>query len=212
MKKYLSLFFVLALAIITNLSIVNAEDVPAPTGTDADTPATLRTDTKEARMKALEALRIEREKIDAKIKALRSETKEKIGNLREQIKSEKDAAKAKIKESRIIGRENALKKFDALILRINNLKDKVNAQITKSKTNGVDVATAEGLVATAETKLVDAKAKIAEVSTLLSGSANELTKENKNTLKTLMKEIETLTKDAYRALNDAIKSLKEARN
>ena len=126
------------------------------------------------------------------------------------IKLEKDAAKAKIKEKRIVGRENALKRFDEAVLRISNLKDKVSAQVEKFVAKGVDTASAEDFVATAETKLSEAKAKIIEANALFSVSIDELTAENKTALKTLVKDIETLIRNAHKALNDGIKALKDA--
>ena len=133
-----------------------------------------------------------------------------MDTLRANIKLEKDAVKAKIKETRVAVRENALKRFDEAVVRINNLKDRVNTQITKLLAKGVDTTNAENLVATAETKLSDIKTKIAEANALLAVSVDELTAENKTALKTMVKEIETMLRDAHKALNDAVKALKDA--
>ena len=143
------------------------------------------------------------------IKSQREAAKQKLAVLKEQIKNEKNNAQAKIKMARIAGRENALAKFDAAVLRITNLKVKVVAEIAKLETKGVDVSSAQSSVATAETKLSAANGKIAEINALLSTSINELSKADKTKLRTLGEDTETLIKNAHLALIDAIGSLKD---
>jgi hypothetical protein len=126
------------------------------------------------------------------------------------LKNEKNKAKAKIKELRITGREQALMRFDAAVVRINDLKDKVNAEIVKLDASGIDTTDAKNFVATAETKLATAQSNIAQASTLLSGSTNQLSAANKTQLQTLAKDTQTLIVDAHQALNDAVNSLKDA--
>lgn len=150
-----------------------------------------------------------REEIKKQIETIREEAKTKMEALRESIKNEKDVEKAKIKELRINGRENALQRFDAAVIRISDLKDRVNTQITKLEAKGINVTNAKVFVATAETKLTNAKNKIAEINALLALSINELTPENKTKLRTLAQETQTLIVEAHGALGDAIKSLKE---
>ena len=151
-----------------------------------------------------------KQEIQAEIKTRREEVKQNMKDLRDKIKEEKDTVRAKIKELRITGREKALERFDAAVERINGLKVRVDAQITKLEARGVDVINAENFVATAEIKLSDAKTKIVEANALLALSIDELGAENRTKLATLAKEVQSLIKEAHRALNDAIKSLKEA--
>lgn len=142
-------------------------------------------------------------------KSQREAAKQKLAVLKEQIKKEKNDVQVKIKMVRVAGRENALARLDAAVLRITNLKVKVVAEIAKLEAKGVDVSSAKNSVATAETKLTAANEKIAEINTLLSASINELVKGDKTKLRTLGQDTETLIKDAHLALIDAIKSLKE---
>ena len=162
---------------------------------------------KKAKIKA--EIKTKRETIHAEIKATRQEAKKEMEQLKAKIKEEKDVIKAEIKQTRITGRENALKRFDAKVLRISELKDKVNAQIVKLEAKGVDVSATEDFTETAETKLSDIKAKIAEANAILSNSIDKLTTENKTALRTIIKDIETLLNEARKSLSAGIKSLKE---
>ncbi len=152
--------------------------------------------------------RAEEDSATGDLRVQREEAKKKMEAMRATLKTEKDAAKAKIAETRIEGREKALERFDGAVLRMKNLKDRVNAEITKLTAKGVNVTVAKALVVTAETKLAAATVKIAEANALLALSTEKLSKENKTKLMTLAKETQSLIKEAHEALNDAIKSLK----
>ncbi len=140
---------------------------------------------------------------------MRAEMKVKMDALKDSIKNEKDKTKAKIKEAIITGRENALGRFDTVIEKTNSLKDRINDQISKLKTRGIDVGDAENLMATVETKLTEAQTKIVEVNTLFSDSIDVLSAEDKTNLKTLTEDIQNLLNDAHDALNNTVKSLKD---
>ena len=204
MKRYISLLLVLAIALVVNVSTIRAED-SSSSNTSGNTKTNL---TKEARLKALADFKAKRDALEMEIKTKREEFKQKMEDLKSKIKLEKDKAKAKIEEARIVGRENALQRFDAAVLRMSNLKDRVKTQITKLITKGVNVTDAQNLVVIAETKLTAAKAKIADANALLANSTNELSKDQKTKLRTLAQEIQTLVKDIHQTLNAAIKSLK----
>ena len=182
MKKYLVLFIVLLMALSVNAGAVRAQS---------------ERDEARAQMKE-------------RIETMRTEAKQKMKDLRAKIKEEKDAAKAEIKELRITGRERALVRFDVIVARINNLRNKIDARILKLGAKGLDTAEAKGFLATADAKLGDTKAKIAEMNTLLSASIDELSKENKTKLVTLAQDTQKLIREAHLALGDAVKSLKDA--
>lgn len=200
MKKYLSLSIVLLLTFVVNIPTIRAENEQEKT---EDESSKIKTELGQKK----DEIRVE---MNQKIEIIRKEAKQKMEDLKVKIKGEKDEVKAKIKEVRITGRENTLKKFDATIEKINNLKERVNAQITKFEAKGVDVANAKSFATTAETKLIDAKNKIAEINTLLVASVNELSKTSKAKLKILTKDTQTLIVEVNKALKDATKSLKNA--
>ena len=218
MKKYLSLFVLsVALVMIFTISdVAKAEEA----GTFSDTDS-VKTDLKQKRKEIKNEIKnkrdefkiqaeVKRKELKQQIETTREEAKQKMRDLKEKVKGEKDTAKVKIKELRIAGREKALERFDAAVLRIDNLKGKISAQIVKFEARGVAVAKAKDFVATAETKLNEAKAKKIEANKLFSVSSEELTSENKTTLRTLTKEIQTLIKESHKALNNAVKSLRDS--
>src|SRR3989344_6158794 len=103
MKKYLVLFIVLLMALSVNAGAVRAQS---------------ERDEARAQMKE-------------RIETMRTEAKQKMKDLRAKIKEEKDAAKAEIKELRITGRERALVRFDVIVARINNLRNKIDTPTLK---------------------------------------------------------------------------------
>ena len=156
-----------------------------------------------------EEIKTEKEKIKNQIEKIREETKQKIDDLKTKILSEKNKIKAKIEEKRITGREDALKRFDIAITKLDTLKNNVNEKITKFDTQEINTEKAKAQILIADEKIAEIKTKVSEASTLLSLSLNELTKENKTKLKQLTKDTQTLVKEAHLALNEAVKSLKE---
>ncbi len=154
-------------------------------------------------------MRLKFEEIQKKDETRREEVKNKLDTLKAKIGEEKDAAKAKIKEARVMGREQALERFDVALARMTGLKDKINTVIDKLSAKGVATTTAEGLTATAETKLGVITDKVAQIDALLTGSIDQLTPEDKTKLRTLAQETQTLIKEVHATLIDAIKSLKD---
>jgi len=200
MKKYLTLFVVLAMTSPIYANVARGDVAATP---NASIGA-------QARLKTQAVLKIKSDEMQATMKTERAQAQTKIAALKASIKNEKDGIKEKIEELRITGRENALQRFDGAVEKINNLNDRVNAQITKLEGKGIDVTDAKNFEATVKTSIVDVKTKIADASTLLSTSIKELTAEDKANLKTLAKDIQTLLNDAHTALNSAVKSLKDA--
>ena len=197
MKKYLSLlgvsFFILALGFAVNLQSLRAEDGQ---GSGDDNNATPETEV--------------RGDMNQKTETMRDQARAKMDALRAQIKKERDSKKAKIEELRITGREKALERFDKVVARLTELKDKVDATITKFEAKGLAVTDAQASVATFETKLTAAEAKLVEINTLLAGSTNQLSMDDKTKLRTLVKDTQTLIVEAHQALKDAVKSLRVA--
>jgi len=199
MKKYISLFMVLAIMLVANVGMVRAED-------DGDKEGwgeiKLKAEVKGDRDEARAEMRLN-------IETTREEMKQKMETLREKIKDEKDAIKAKMEETRIVGREKALERFDNAIERISEWQIKVEAKIAELETKGVVVTNAKNFLATSEAKLTAAENKIAEINAILTVSIEKLTLENKTKLRTLAQETQTLVVEAHKALRDAVKSLKD---
>src|SRR3989344_67609 len=199
MKKYISLFMVLAIMLVANVGMVRAED-------DGDKEGwgeiKLKAEVKGDRDEARAEMRLN-------IETTREEMKQKMETLREKIKDEKDAIKAKMEETRIVGREKALERFDNAIERISEWQIKVEAKIAELETKGVVVTNAKNFLATSEAKLTAAENKIAEINAILTVSIEKLTLENKTKIRTLAGETQTLVVEAHKALRDAVKSLKD---
>lgn len=212
MKKYLSLFFVLALGLFVNTQSARAED-----GVKLSIDPEVKMETTSGNVQRVNAdaqvnttVQLKSGDNENEIKNLREKSKERMDVLRASLKTEKDSAKLQIKELRIKGRENALERFNKVIENITNVEVKVNAQIQKFKDRGVGVTSSVTLVAAAETDLNNAKIKITAATTLLSTSTNELTAESRTTLQGLVKEIQVSVNDAHKALVAAMKALRDS--
>jgi hypothetical protein len=203
MKKYLSLFAVLALAFFINTSSLKAEDGAGILGTDVKLRTDLKAEVKSERAEV-------RADMNLKVQASREEARLRMEALREKIQGEKDEMRAKAQEMRIVGREKALERFDKIIENISNLKDRINAKISTLEEKGVDVTGAKGFIVEAETNLTAAKDKVTEINLLLAASIETLTLEDKTKLRTLTQEAQGFIVEAHKALRDAIKSLKDA--
>ena len=199
MKKYLGFVAVAVLAFSFTAAPVFAKDDEGGKDSLKDKRETIKKE-----------IELKRETWKKEFELKREEAKAKFEALKESLKKENDAAKANIKEGRLTGRENALGRFDGAVLRISDLRTKVDAQITKLKAKGVDTAKAEEFSALAEDKLDEAKTKITDATTLLGTSIEKLTPDQKTKLRTLAQETQTLIKEAHSSLGDAVKSLKEA--
>ena len=151
---------------------------------------------------------LEKESAKADIAKIRDASKQKMESLKANIQSIKNKTKAKVAETRIIGREDALQKFDNTIEKVDTLKENIDTKITKLEAQGINTTEAKTAITTAENKITDAKTKIAEASTLLASSTNELSKNDKIQLKQLTLDIQSLIVDSHQALNQAVVSLK----
>lgn len=233
-KKIKYLFFISAFMFTLSTSIVLAQEqsqtsLPPEKGVGMATitepekslsPEEFKQETSDIRERInqikeniVETTKIQREQIKQKIETLRENAKQQLENLREKINSEKNQAKAKIKETRIAGREQALEKFDNVVLKVQNSKEKSEAQIAKMEAQGIVIPTlVKDLSITAETKISEAKIKILETSGILTTSANELSKENKAKIVTLTKEIQILINEGQKASSDQVKALKQILN
>lgn len=198
MKKYLSLFVVLALAFFLNVQGVRAEDSESESREEAGSILQVKTNVEGT-------VKMEDSDIET-----RGEVRLGLGleGLREKLKEERDSAKAKIKELRISVREKFLERFDKAVERITTLKAKVDAKIVELEAKGVVTVAAKNFSANAETKLTAAKSKVTEINTLLAVSINELTAEQKTKLRVLAKDTQTLIIEAHQALKEAVKSLR----
>lgn len=164
---------------------------------------------KQERERIREEMQVRREEVKAEAERTREEARQRIEALKTEIKTEKDQVKAKIMENRIVGREKALERFDTAIVRITEMKDRVNVFIDKLAEKDLGVPVAEDLVLKAEEKLAEANTKIDAASAILAASIDQLTEEDKTKLRTLAQETQTLLKEAHQYLIDAVKSLKD---
>ncbi|MFA6257086.1 MAG: hypothetical protein WCT29_03120 [Candidatus Paceibacterota bacterium] len=192
------------------------EDANDDLNDDSDDDSALKTEREKAREEfklrtetLKKEMELKRETLRKEFEVRREEAKQKMEGLREQLKKEKDAAKAKIGGERVLGREQALERFDGAVERMLGLKEKVDAVIARLEAKEVNTVKAKEFSTTAETKIKAAKEKVLETTTLLTTSLDQLTAENKTQLRTLAQETQTLLTDARLALRDAVKSLKD---
>jgi hypothetical protein len=205
MKKGLNLLIIIALLFGFSSSFALAQNnKPKPLDTIKQEREQIKNTIAERKENNLE----QKELIKEDIKTRREEFKLKFEELKAKIKTEKDAKKAEILEKRILGREEALKRFDLAIERMENLKSKVNEVIAKHESKSLDVSEAKNLIAVAETKIEAAKEKTTEAYALLSGSTSQLTAEQKTQLQTLAKDTQNLIKESHNSLISAILNLK----
>lgn len=220
MKKYLALFVIFLMVFVLGNKIARAEDGNSASSGDSKIETSGEdnngiNDSKDQDVKIKrDAIKQEfgakREEIKNQIEATREEAKTKMEALRENIKNEKDSVKAKIKENRIVGREKAMERFDGAVARVNSLKERINTQIAKFETKGLDVTEAKATVATVDTNLDNAKTKIAEINTILAASVDQLSPENKTKISTLTQEIQALLVESQKSLKSAVKSLRDS--
>ena len=220
MKKIISVLFISALIFSSSFFYAKAQDdvnaLPKiPTGQQLLNKKEIK-DVKENIKKNIEEqkqnIQNEKEKIQMQIQSLRESAKQKMDGLKTQIKNEKNKTKAKLLETRIAGREEILKQLDERITNINSLKEKINTQIAKADTKGVDTTSAKAYISAAEAQLLIAQGKVTEVNALLAGTTNVLTAENKTKLNTLKNDVQNALKDAHAALTNALTSIKDGLN
>jgi len=211
MKKYSNIFLIGLLAFTLGMPIVRAEN-PLPEGTDSNTPIVTNEDATpgDIMQNAQEEIKVTRAEVEAQIEKIRDDAKQKISDLKINATKLKNKAKGVLAQARILGRENALERFDQAIEKVSGLKDKVNTQIEKmsAQKEGLDMKPAQDLIATADAKIIEAKSKVAEASKILSASSNDLTKDQKAELKILTKDAQAAISDAHKALMDAVQYLK----
>jgi len=216
-KKIIYTFFISAFMFTLSTSFVLAEydtskeeAVPVPTLYDSKTNSDVLETEEIRRENKIRAFKMERVEVKEKIETLREEAKQKMEDLKEKAKEVKDKTKAKIQEERLMGREQAIERFDNAVNRVEDLKYKVLTQVSKMEVKGMIIPnTTKDLSVLAEAKLSDAKIKIAEINTILASSTNTLTKENKAELNRLTQETQTLIREAHVILNDEIMELRK---
>ena len=151
--------------------------------------------------------------IKDKIDVLRQGAMQKFQDLKDKISTEKNQTKAKAKQAILVGREDALVRFDNAIQRIEDLRVKVEGQVTRMESQGIIVTDdLKGMSITAESKLNDARTKVVEANNLLAKSINQLSKDDKTKLASLTKDIQGLIKDAQKTLNDEVFGLRKLIN
>ena len=142
MKKYKYLASSTVLVILFTISTNTAR---------GDSTASIPAET-QIKLSAQAVLKTRGDAMQTAVKTERAQMQAKIDALKAGVKKEKDGIKAKIEESRIAGRENALARFNGAVEKINNLNDRVSAQITKLEAKGVDVTNAKNFETIVETK------------------------------------------------------------
>ncbi|MCX6747917.1 MAG: hypothetical protein NTW98_03185 [Candidatus Nomurabacteria bacterium] len=217
MKKYLSLFTLLALVFVFN--IANAEEaIPSTTsaGTGEEVPLTpsqkraemmrtLKTTAEENKEKRTEV----REEMKSKIEEAKEEGRSKMDAFREKVDGVKDIKKQKALKVMLESRMRVFDGFTKALENTTKTATKVKEYTTKVEALGLDTTTAKANIVIVDTALLDAKAKIAEAATLLSAKTDKLTAEDKTKIKALSDGIKMDLKTARETLNSTTKTLKE---
>ena|SRR3989344_8657134 len=219
MKKYLSLFVVVALALVVGVSVAGAEDAAK------ELPKKPATTVRESPSRpSLGALR----EMKDKRTAFREEMKTKRENFVNKLKTERDAFKTEVKTRKeefkklnaerkrdFCGKakEMVSRKFEIAITELEKFQSRVGEVIAKLKTDGKDTTLAQEALDLSKSKLVDAKAKLAEVKTLVpEGGCENMTPEIFEKIKLGAREAKDLLKESRESLRQAIKEIKGLRN
>lgn len=150
------------------------------------------------------------QKSTEEIRTLRDEAQMKMDKLKNLSTNLKDKVRAVEQQNRLLGRENALARFDNIINTVESAKNRVLSQIPKLKAIGVETTSAESQLVEVQNKLDKAKGVIAEAHNIFASSADELTKSQKDDLKNKAKEAQALIKEAHESLTNIVKSLRDA--
>lgn len=150
------------------------------------------------------------QKSNEELKSLREAAQAKMDKLKDAALALKDKVKAENQQNRLIGRENALAKFDKAINLIEGTTARVKAQIPKLKAIGISTVLAESKLVEVQGKLDKAKVVVAESHDIFASTPNELTKTQKETLKNKAKEAQVLIKEAHEILTNVVRTLREA--
>lgn len=109
--------------------------------------------------------------------------------------------------------EHAASLFDAMVLRLQGLSERIAARIETLKERGVDTSDAEALLAEANEKIDDAETAIQEVKDAMSDALeSETPREEMQNVKTLAQTAKEAVKAAHEALVETITALPYAQN
>ncbi len=150
------------------------------------------------------------ERTKAEIVSLREEAQRKMDKLKDTASTLKDRVKGQDQQNRLMGRETALGQFDRAINVVGSARERIEAQLPKLKTLGINTALAESKLTEAKNKLGKAEELIAEAHDTLASTANELTTAQKDALRVKAREAQTLIKEAHDILVNVVKMLRDA--
>jgi len=210
MKKYLSLFVILAF--MFSVSLAKAEE---ETTANSDQPAF--NDTLQAKREAFKAnMQAKREAFKAGIDADRQAFKQTLKADREafikELKDRKDAFKTAKTEKREEFRGKVQKmigeRFEAAVKNLERIQTKVGALIEKLNTAGKDTASATEYLNLSKEKLAEAKIKIAEIKALIPANGDKVTAEVFEQIKLGAREARDLIKESHNNLVQVIKVIK----
>ncbi len=208
MKKYLTSLSISILALLSFAYIVQAQN-PLPPGDENSSQATTNFNSQKQDLEnTKETTENQKIQLIAEIDKTRSEAKQKIESLKANVGKIKNKAKAVTAQARILGREDALQRFDLAIAKVTDLSEKISAQTSKMEAKGQNVVTAKDQIASAQEKILTAQEKIAAASSLLAQSTDELTKDTKEQLKQLTEDAQSSIKDAHQTLSLTVQYLK----
>ncbi len=109
--------------------------------------------------------------------------------------------------------EHAASLFDAMVLRLRGLSERIDARIEVLKERGVDTEEAEALLADADEKIDDAETAIQAVKDAMSDALeSETPREEMQNVRTLAQTAKEAVKAAHEALVEAITALPNAQN
>lgn len=208
MKKYLSIFTFLLLAIVVSASTVAYGENGENRG-----PGSLNKGSGEG--KSFMMPKGEREEFREKMKGEREAFLAKLKAEREaftsELKAKKEEFKKKTKETKEEWRGKAMtmigQRFEVAVRNLERIQTRVQEAINKLGDDTV-ADDAQALLDQSKKELEDAKKKIAEIKTLLPDSGEKITVEIFEKIKLLAREAKDLLKESHDSLKQAVKVLK----
>ncbi|MEK7564158.1 MAG: hypothetical protein AAB510_01140 [Patescibacteria group bacterium] len=219
MKKYLSLFVLLAMVFAFN-AVAKAEDGTSSTGTTK--PGFRGEELKERRDEFKNQVRENRDAFREKVKTERKTFVDNLKSRRETFKTELKAKKEEwkiLKEDKKVefcgkAKEMVTRRFEVAIGEVTKAHTRLEEVISKLKTNGKDTASAEAALKLSKDKLAEAKTKLADIKKLVPEGENvckNMTPETFEKIKISAREARDLLKEAREEIHNTIKEIKNLR-
>ncbi|MFZ2522792.1 MAG: hypothetical protein WAW92_00195 [Minisyncoccia bacterium] len=152
------------------------------------------------------------------LNSIREEVREKIASTSDRMRDKIDQVRENYLRIAKIRLQNVISRFDATILRQENIYQRIVSRIEKIKSAGGNTARAESYIATAKTHIDTAKVALTSLKNASSTTVQNIVDSNTSTstnaknalrkIKDLALTIEKNLREAHAALTNAVKSLK----